>query len=243
MLQFSGKRALVKILSVVALCSAPLLGADSARADDRYPSGGMQAASQAPERFVDPLAPPEDVAAPTQASYANHPRSRRGRAAANQSAAPGAYFVEFRSRYAQSYGHTYAAFGRLNSRGQIISREVAGLHPATESSVPWMIGHFVPVPSETGPSDGDLEDQYISNRYRVTMNEADYMKMVAKIRQMQRSSPLWSATVYNCNHFVGDIARYIGLRADTSALQTPPNYIAALRRINGGRSSLPPNSL
>lgn len=237
MRQVVGRKALFGILSFLVVSAATLL-APLAQADDRYPGTAAQR-SGAPERFVDPLASPEEAAPPRQA-YAS---TQRGRRAAQAPAGPGAYFIEFRSRYALSYGHTFAAFGRLNSRGQIISREVAGLHPRGDSSVPWMIGHLVPVPSETGPSDGDLEDQYISNRYRVTMNEADYHKLVAKIRQMQRSTPLWSATAYNCNSFVSDIARYMGLRGDVSALLTPPNFISELRRINGGRSSIPPNSI
>ena len=88
--------------------------------------------------------------------------------------AAGAYYIEFRSRYAQSYGHTFAMFGRLNARGQIVEREVAGLHPAGDSPVPWMIGHLVFVPSETGPSDGDLEEKYVSARYRVVLSESEY---------------------------------------------------------------------
>jgi hypothetical protein len=30
----------------------------------------------------------------------------------------------------------------------------------------------VPVPSDTGATDGDLEDKYITSRYRVLMNKA-----------------------------------------------------------------------
>lgn len=234
---FIGRRPFVAFLTFLIASSAALVSTGSS-ADDRYP--GSAGSRAAPERYVDPLATPEELAAPTYAST-----QQRGRRAAKAAApaGPGAYFIEFRSRYALSYGHTFAAFGRLNSRGQIMSREVAGLHPAGDSSVPWMIGHVIPVPSETGPSDGDLEDQYISNRYRVTMNEADYTKLVAKIRQMQRSTPLWSATAYNCNSFVSDIARYMGLRGDVSALRKPADFIAELRRINGGRSSIPPNSI
>lgn len=238
MRQFMAGRAVLGFLSFIIVAA----GSVPTHADDRYPNRGAIPVSGPQERFVDPLASPSDSAAPTQAAYSAHPRGRRA-SAGNTAAGPGGYFVEFRSRYALSYGHTFAAFGRLNGRGQIVSREVAGLHPAGDSSVPWMMGHLFPVPSETGPSDGDLEDQYISNRYRVTMNEADYQKIVAKIRQMQRSTPLWSATVYNCNSFVNDIARHMGLRGDVSALLTPPNFIAELRRVNGGRSSIPPNSL
>src|SRR4051812_30732590 len=50
------------------------------------------------------------------------------------------YFVEFRSRYALSYGHTYVVFGRFNGAGKAISQEVAGLHPASESEVPYVLG-------------------------------------------------------------------------------------------------------
>ena len=180
-----------------------------------------------------------------KAEYAAYPRGKSRRRAAYRQAGQtgGKYFVEFRSRYALSYGHTYAAFGRLNAAGQIISSEVAGLHPAGESSAPWMLGHLIPVPSETGPSDGDLEEKYVSARYRVTMDEAEYSKVVGKIRQMQASTPLWSATLYNCNSFVGDIARFMGLSASTSTLQVPEAYITSLRRINNGQSSIAPGSI
>ena len=180
--------------------------------------------------------------ASTPVAYSQTYRQLRRRAAPG-AAQGGQYFVEFRSRYALSYGHTFAAFGRLDARGKISSFEVAGLHPAGESSVPWMVGHLVPVPAETGPSDGDLDPRYISNSYRVTMNEAEYVKVVAKIRDMQRSTPLWSATVYNCNSFVGDIARFMGLSSFTSTLQVPPAYIASLKAINNGQSSIAPGSI
>jgi hypothetical protein len=149
--------------------------------------------------------------------------------------AGGQYFIEFRSRYALSYGHTFAAFGRLNAKGEIVEREVAGLHPAGDSPVPWMIGHMVIVPSETGPSDGDLEDEYISARYRVTMSEPEYRKVVAKIRQMQASTPVWHAVLYNCNAFVADIARYMGLKTPTSTLLYPADFINEMRALNNNQ--------
>ena len=157
------------------------------------------------------------------------------RTAARKQQAPraaGQYFIEFRSRYALSYGHTFAAFGRLNAKGEILEREVAGLHPAGDSPVPWMMGHLFIVPSETGPSDGDLEDEYIAARYRVTMNETEYQKLVAHIRKLQAGSPVWHAVLYNCNAFVADIARYMGLRTPTSTLLYPADFINEMRNLN-----------
>lgn len=147
------------------------------------------------------------------------------------------YVVDFRSRYALSYGHTFVMFGRTDAQGRFLDREVAGLHPATDSPVPWMIGHVVPVPSETGPSDGDLEDEYLSASFRVELSEAQYKDVVAFIRQLQERSPLWHATFYNCNAFVADIAQYMGLKTPHSTLLYPDKYINALRERNVGKAS------
>lgn len=147
----------------------------------------------------------------------------------------GQYFIEFRARHALSYGHTFAMFGRLDRRGRILEREVAGLHPAGDSPVPWMIGHVVPVRSETGPSDGDLEEKYVSARYRVVLSAAEYTKVTAFIKKLQANSPLWSAVAYNCNAFVADIARYMGLETPSSTLLYPADFINKLRDLNARR--------
>ena len=149
----------------------------------------------------------------------------------------GRYFIEFRSRYALSYGHTYVIFGRLDSAGRMIDREVAGLHPASNSAIPYVLGHYIPVPAETGESDGDLEDKYRSASWRVTLNETGYNKVVAYIRKLQAKSHLWQATVYNCNAFVGDIARSMGYKTPGIWLR-PQQYITELREMNGGPNAI-----
>ena len=146
------------------------------------------------------------------------------------------YFVEFRARSAYSYGHTFLVHGRVGQR--ITARDVIGLHPATESSVPWMIGHLIPVVSETGASDGDFEDKYIIARYRVLLTEPEYKKTLAMMRGMQRNHPVWHAVLYNCNRFVGDVAQNMGLQQPGNSLLMPKEYINTLKSINGGRAQL-----
>jgi hypothetical protein len=141
------------------------------------------------------------------------------------------YFVEFRSRYALSYGHTYVVFGRMNDSGAVVEREVAGLHPASTSEVPYVVGHFVPVPAETGESDGDLEEQYRSASWRVMMDQARYGEVVAYIRKLQASSPVWQASVYNCNAFTGRVASFMGYKAPSPYLR-PQQFITTLRERN-----------
>jgi hypothetical protein len=145
------------------------------------------------------------------------------------------YFIEFRARAAQSYGHTFAVHGRVGQK--ITADHVIGLHPFTESPIPWMAGHIILVPSETGASDGDTEDQYIIARYRILLTEQEYRRLVAHMKQMQASSPLWHAVLYNCNAFVADIAKYMGLKTPSSTLVMPKDFITQLRELNTGPAS------
>jgi hypothetical protein len=141
------------------------------------------------------------------------------------------YFVEFRSRYALSYGHSFVIFGRVNDAGQVVDREVAGLHPTTYAALPYIVGHVVPVPAETGASDGDLEDAYRSASWRVMLNEAQYGKAVASIRKIQKSSPVWNGMTYNCNAFVANVARSMGYKTPNILLR-PQQFMTELREMN-----------
>lgn len=169
---------------------------------------------------------------PVAASFASAPPASAARARGGVQQLAPRYYIEFRSRAAVSYGHTFAAVGQLKSNGEIGTMEIVGLHPATESPLPWMIGHLIPVPSETGPSDGDTEEIYITARYRVTMDKARFDELMRFIRQHQASSPAWHAVFYNCNAWIGDVARHMGLQAPSNTLLYPQDYITELRRLN-----------
>ena len=139
------------------------------------------------------------------------------------------YFIEFRARSALSYGHTFAVYGRVGTKTNAL--QVAGLHPFSESSVPWMIGHSVRVPSETGASDGDTEDEYIIAQYEC----CDRSRIQNTDEQHQEAAsqfPVWHAVLYNCNAFVADIAKSIGLKSPSS-LQMPKELIDEMRQMNG----------
>jgi hypothetical protein len=141
------------------------------------------------------------------------------------------YYVDFRARTAASYGHAFVWYGRTDQK-QI---EVAGLHPATESVVPYLLGHLIPVPSETGKSYGDLDDDYLTASYRVYMTEAEAKRVFAYIKHLQATSPLWNAATYNCVAFIQDIARYMGLRVPGNHLLYPEEWVKQLKQANGGR--------
>ena len=144
----------------------------------------------------------------------------------------GQYYIEFRARYAWDYGHTYIVHGRVGEAPN--KNSVAGLSPVGDDATAWVIGHYVPVPAETGWTDGDLEDKYVSARYRVLMSKDQYDRTVAHIKELQSRSHTWSAELYNCNAFVADIANFMGLKVPSSTLIYPKVFVNNLRKINTG---------
>jgi hypothetical protein len=161
-------------------------------------------------------------------------------AAADKASHGGRYFVDFRARTAASYGHAFLWYGRLKEDGRVGAVEVAGLHPATDSVVPYILGHIIPVPAETGKSYGDLDEQYLTASYRVYLTDAQAKHVFAYIKQKQASSPLWQAGTVNCTGFISDVASYMGLRTPAMpTLMYPENLVKEIKKLNGGRTEAP----
>jgi hypothetical protein len=140
------------------------------------------------------------------------------------------YYVDFRSRTAATYGHAFLWYGRVGDK----KIEVAGLHPASDSPIPYVLGHIIPVPSETGKSYGDLDPQYLTASYRVYLSEPEAKRVFAYIRHLQASTPVWNAAVYNCVAFIQDVARYTGLRVPNNHWMYPEDWVNRLRALNSG---------
>jgi hypothetical protein len=143
------------------------------------------------------------------------------------------YYVDFRARTAATYGHAFVWYGRMDRK----EVEVAGLHPATDNPIPYIIGQVFPVPSETGKSYGDLDEAYLLASYRVVMTEAQAKPVFAYIKHLQATNPVWNASVYNCVSFIQDIARYMGLKVPGEHVIMPDEWVEKLRRLNGGRNN------
>ena len=151
------------------------------------------------------------------------------------------YFIEFRGRAAANYGHMYVLYGRVNARDEIISSRIAGLHPAGDAAdcfncslLNWTIGHLVPVPSETGASDGDLEEKYVTARYRIWLTAAQFKDVDAYIRKLQADNPTWNALFNNCVEFGRSIAEHMGLKLPAFVWLEPKDFVNELRELNHG---------
>ena len=167
---------------------------------------------------------------PKPASNIKEPVSAKG--CAGKASAGKPYFVEFRSRTAASYGHTFAFYGRLGGGNRFAGFQVTGLHPAGDSAATYMAGHLVPVAAETGVSDGDLDEQYLTARWCVPLNESEYGKVVAAVKNLRATKKTWHAMGYNCNAYAGEIAQAIGLKIPSGHLVYPEVYVNSLRELN-----------
>jgi hypothetical protein len=150
------------------------------------------------------------------------------------------YFIEFRARAAANYGHMYVLYGRVNGGDQIVASRIAGLHPAGDANdcfncslFNWTVGHLVPVPSETGASDGDLEEKYVTARYRVWLTAAEFKKVDTYIRKLQADNPTWNALFNNCVGFGRNIAEFMGLKVPGFVWLEPQDFVTGLREDNG----------
>ena len=215
------RRAPSRVLFVVgtSLFAAYVgLGISSSSAQQRVARNDPQN-QQAPRK--------PDAAAPSDStSTADTKPARRSQ---SNAAVKGPYYVDFRARTAASYGHAFVWYGKTSER-QV---EVAGLHPKGDV-LPYVLGHLMWVPAETGASYGDLDEQYLTASYRVYLSEADAKKVFSHIKHLQATSPVWNAETTNCTSFIGRIASFMGLETPFH-LKMPEEYVNQLKALNGGR--------
>jgi hypothetical protein len=164
-----------------------------------------------------------------ETKYIKYPVTSNG---CKDARAPGKpYFVEFRSRGAQSFGHTFVLFGKLGEGNRFASYKIAGLHPKGDSAN-YTMGLWIPVPAETGPSDGDVDEQFMTARYCVTLTEAEYNRLVPYIKHLQSEHTTWHGTTYNCNSFGMDVAKFVGLDTPNPNASLPKDLIEKLAQLN-----------
>jgi hypothetical protein len=121
------------------------------------------------------------------------------------------HYVEFRTGQIGLYGHSYAAYGRLDARGNPASAEYADLHPMGNYGM-MALGHFVPVPANM-EWDPDVLKLPISHRYRRNLTAEQYKSLTATVERLRAGEKrYWNAALNNCNHFIGKLAESVGLK-------------------------------
>ena len=153
------------------------------------------------------------------------------------------YYVEFRVAVNGTYGHSYIAYGRLDSLGRPASAAYADIHPTGD--LPSMVlGHFFPMDAATIP-EKDTLGYKLTGRFRRPLTATEYARLNGVIAHIRAAHHSWSVLAYNCNDFVADVARAMGMRTPAT-LSLPYEFIPALQAINTStprHMSVPPSAL
>lgn len=152
------------------------------------------------------------------------------------------YFVEFRARTALTYGHASVVFGLLDRNGKVPVNgkgilkpemvEISGLHPASTKAYLWSAGHVVPVPAETGPSDGDFEEEYVAAKYTIPLTRRQFEKVVAVVHKQKKANPFWHGAIASCVTYLNFVAKDLGLTVPRRP-HLPAGYVNSLKALNG----------
>jgi len=139
------------------------------------------------------------------------------------------YYIEFRVAVDGVYGHSYIAYGRLNALGRPATATYADIHPTGD--IPSMVlGHFIPMDAATSP-EKDTLGLKIAGRFRRLLTATEYTRLKTIIARVRAARHAWSVLGYNCNDFVADVARAIGMRTPTTLL-LPYDFIPELQVMN-----------
>lgn len=153
----------------------------------------------------------------------------RGAELSARSAAPCEHFIEFRVAENGVYGHSYVAYGCIERGGQLPTVQYADFHPIG-GFASTVIGHFLPIAAVTEPT-ADTLQRRVTSAYRVALSAVEFQSVTRAIANLQCSGQRWSVLVYNCNDFLADLARVVGLRTPRT-LMRPYRFVPALRRLN-----------
>lgn len=141
------------------------------------------------------------------------------------------YFVDFRSRPAYLFGHSFIVYGRLDEHGKPYDTHRAGIYP-TDGQAGLIMGSAVfPVRASVRAVHGDYQERP-SNIYRRRLTPAQYARLVRVVGGLRHSEREWNLLFKNCNDFAIDVAKGMGMTAPPSWLP-PYFFVAQLRLLNG----------
>ena len=103
-----------------------------------------------------------------------------------------------------------------------MSRKAAGSRLA--------IGHIASVSGSIKTSKESVNFTII-DLYRRRLTAQQYKSLVAAVERAKKQPQVWNVVFHNCNEFVEEMARSLGLRAPSNLVH-PYMYIAAMRSLN-----------
>lgn len=145
------------------------------------------------------------------------------------------YYMEMRLRHTPPLpiGHVYIAYGRIGPDGNPLDERLVMLAPVGGYAGA-AVASAVPMPGLVTPHPDDCVVKPIAAYYR-SLSAADYEKLLLAIEQAKNDVPKYSLFTYNCNMFMSDIAKSVGILPPENIYQPSLVYFYEMMDRNEGR--------
>ena len=145
------------------------------------------------------------------------------------------YYMEMRLRHTPPLpvGHVFIAYGRLGPDGQPLDEKLIMLAP---------IGGYggaafaaaLPMPGVLKPYGDDCVLRPIA-AYRISLSPSKYEKLLLEIKKQKAKKPSYALFAYNCNHFMSDVAKSVGVLPPKNIYSASLTYFYDMMDRNEGR--------
>ena len=139
------------------------------------------------------------------------------------------YYVEFRARRDNVFGHSYVVLGAVDGQGRARRLGTMGFGTATgaPSGLPAIFGSA----GRIGYTNDDIVSKPIE-RFRISIDRATVHRIARTTGAMHRTWTAYWLLSRNCNTFAGAIATEVGLNVPHVDAVRPDTYVRELRRLN-----------
>lgn len=144
------------------------------------------------------------------------------------------FYIEIRMRNTplMPVGHTFIAYGNLDSNGEPTSERLAMLAPLGGYAGAG-IAAAIPVPGVLTPYGDDCKIK-AETAYRVSLSAQRYEKLLLAIKKAKEKKPVYMLFAQNCNHFMQRMADAVGIKAPKNKYVPAVKYLYDMIEVNEG---------
>ncbi|GIL00796.1 MAG: hypothetical protein BroJett030_06950 [Alphaproteobacteria bacterium] len=145
------------------------------------------------------------------------------------------YYMEMRLRHTPPLpvGHVYIAYGRIGPDGNPLDEKLVMLAPVGGYGGA-AVAAAVPMPGVQKPYGDDCVLRPIA-AYRVSLSASQFEQLLIEIERQREKKPTYALFAYNCNHFMSDVAKSVGILPPQNIYTPSLQYFYEMMDRNEGR--------
>ncbi len=145
------------------------------------------------------------------------------------------YYMEMRLRHTPPLpiGHVYIAYGHMDVSGEPVDERLVMLSPIGGYAGAAMAS-AIPMPGLLTPHPDDCVVQPIA-AYRISLSAQQYEQLLLEIEHQKEKKPTYSLFAYNCNMFMSDVAKSVGILPPKNIYNPSLVYFYDMMDRNEGR--------